>query len=90
MARDHRRLRVFTEAHELVLAIYRETRDFPRDEWFGDFVNVARGSAAEISYPVMLAAELGYLSPAGITYFGGDATTWCRSWNHWSKARNPQ
>ncbi|HEY5617120.1 MAG TPA: four helix bundle protein [Vicinamibacterales bacterium] len=91
MARDHRRLRVFNEAHELVLAIYEETRNFPRDEWFGiraqirraavstasnivegsarrgsreygNFVNVARGSAGEVSYLVVLAAELGYLS----------------------------
>ena len=93
MARDHRRLRVYTEAHELVLAIYRETRSLPRDEWFGvrtqmrraavsittnivegsarlgtaeylNFVNVARGSASEISDLVLLATELGYLSPS--------------------------
>lgn len=91
MARDHRQLRVFNEAHELVLAIYRETRSFPRDRWFGmraqirraavsiasnivegsarrgsreygNFVNVARGSAGEVSYLVALASELGYLS----------------------------
>jgi four helix bundle protein len=35
MARDHRKLRVFHDAHRLILAIYRQTRDFPRDEWFG-------------------------------------------------------
>ena len=35
MARDHRKLRVFHEAHELTLAIYKETRNFPREEWFG-------------------------------------------------------
>jgi four helix bundle protein len=35
LARDHRKLRVFQNAHELVLAIYRQTRTFPRDEWFG-------------------------------------------------------
>lgn len=35
MSRDHRRLRVFHEAHGLVIAIYKETRSFPRDEWFG-------------------------------------------------------
>jgi len=35
MARDHRRLRVFQEAHQLVVAIYQETKAFPRDEWFG-------------------------------------------------------
>jgi len=35
MARDHRRLRVFQEAHQLIVAIYQETKTFPRDEWFG-------------------------------------------------------
>ena len=91
MARDHRRLRVFNEAHELILAIYRETRNFPRDEWFGmraqlrraavsipsnivegsarrgvaeygNFLNLSRGSAAEVAYLVRLASELGYFS----------------------------
>ena len=92
MARDHRQLRVFQEAHELILAIYRETWNFPRDEWFGmraqlrraavsipsnivegsarrgireygNFLNMSRGSAAEVAYLVRLASELGYLSP---------------------------
>ena len=91
MARDHRRLRVFHEAHQLILAIYQETRNFPRDEWFGiraqvrraavsiasnmvegsarrgaaeygNFLNLSRGSAAEVAYLVRLALELGYLS----------------------------
>jgi four helix bundle protein len=91
MARDHRKLRVFHAAHQLVTSIYRETRDFPRDEWFGiraqvrrasvsvtsnivegnarrgtpeyvNFLNVARGSAAEAEYLIQLASELGYLS----------------------------
>ena len=35
MSRDHRKLRVFHQAHELTLAIYQHTRDFPREEWFG-------------------------------------------------------
>jgi four helix bundle protein len=35
MARDHRKLRVFGEAHELTLLIYNHTRNFPRDEWYG-------------------------------------------------------
>ncbi|MDE3154146.1 MAG: four helix bundle protein [Acidobacteriota bacterium] len=35
MSRDHRKLRVFDDAHRLVLLIYRQTREFPRDEWFG-------------------------------------------------------
>ena len=93
MARDHRRLRVYHEAHTLVLAIYRETQRFPRDEWFGiraqirraavsvvsnivegnarrttreyvSFLNVARGSAAEVLYLTQLSTDLGYLSPS--------------------------
>ena len=92
MARDHRRLRVYHEAHSLTITIYNETRNFPRDEWFGiraqirraavsitsnivegnarrstpeyvNFLNVARGSAAEVAYLVGLASGLGYLSP---------------------------
>ena len=35
MTRDHRKLRVFHDAHALTLAIYKQSRDFPRDEWFG-------------------------------------------------------
>ena len=93
MARDHRRLRVYHEAHALTISIYNETRNFPRDERFGiraqvrratvsitsnivegnarrstaeyvNFLNIARGSAAEVAYLVGLASELGYLSAA--------------------------
>ena len=35
MSRDHRKLRVFHQAHKLTLAIYQHTRDFPREEYFG-------------------------------------------------------
>jgi len=35
LARDHRKLRVFHDSHRLVLAIYTETKTFPKDEWFG-------------------------------------------------------
>lgn len=35
MSRDHRKLRVFHDAHALTLAIYKETNGFPKDEWFG-------------------------------------------------------
>jgi four helix bundle protein len=35
MSRDHRKLHVFQDAHKLVLAIYRGSKEFPRDEWYG-------------------------------------------------------
>ena len=35
MSRDPRKLRVFHDAHRLVLAIYRNTRNFPKEEWSG-------------------------------------------------------
>lgn len=91
MARDHRRLRVFCDAHSLAIAIYRQTRHFPREEWYGirlqmrraavsassnivegnarrstrdyvNFLNISRGSSAELHYLIDLSGELGYLS----------------------------
>ena len=35
MASDHRKLRVFHEAHRLTLAIYKHTKNFPKEEWYG-------------------------------------------------------
>ena len=35
MARDHRKLRVFQESHRLALAIYKHTKNFPKEEWYG-------------------------------------------------------
>jgi four helix bundle protein len=35
MSRDHRKLRVFHDAHSLTLAIYKYTKGFPKEEWFG-------------------------------------------------------
>jgi four helix bundle protein len=35
MARDHRKLRVFHDAHRLTLAIYKHTKNFPKEEWYG-------------------------------------------------------
>ena len=91
MARDHRKLRVFHDAHQLTLATYRVTGVFPKEEWFGlraqmrraavsvsanlvegsarrtareylNFLNIARGSAAELRYLIDLTAELGLLT----------------------------
>ena len=91
MARDHRKLRVFHDAHQLTLATYQHPRDFPRHEWYAvrlqmrkaavsipsnivegnarrhtaeyiHFLNIARASAAELTYLVDLARELAYLT----------------------------
>ena len=35
MGRDHKKLRVFHQAHSLTIDIYKHTREFPRSEWFG-------------------------------------------------------
>ncbi len=35
MSRDHRKLRVFADSHQLVLSIYKHTQEFPKDERFG-------------------------------------------------------
>jgi four helix bundle protein len=35
VARDHRKLRVFHDAHALAVAIYKHTKDFPKEEWYG-------------------------------------------------------
>ena len=46
MARDHRRLRVFHLSHQLILAIYKETAHFPRDEWFGLRAQIRRAAVS--------------------------------------------
>ena len=46
MSRDHRKLRVFNDAHALTLAIYKHTRDFPRDEWFGLRMQMRRAAVS--------------------------------------------
>lgn len=35
MSRNHERLRVYHDPHKLVIATYRNSESFPRDEWFG-------------------------------------------------------
>ena len=46
MSRDHRKLRVFADAHNLSVAIYEQTRDFPRDEWFGLRLQMRRAAVS--------------------------------------------
>jgi len=46
MARDHRRPRVFHDARQLAVAIYQETRNFPRDEWFGIRAQLRRAAVS--------------------------------------------
>ena len=46
MARDHRKLRVFHDAHRLTLAIYKHTKTFPKDEWYGLRAQIRKASAS--------------------------------------------
>ena len=46
MSGDHRKLRVFHDAHALTLAIYKHTRNFPKDEWFGIRAQLRRAAVS--------------------------------------------
>ena len=101
---DYRKLRVWQQSHDLVLAIYRATQTFPPSERFGltsqlrraalslptnlaegcrriapreyaHFVNIAEGSLSETEYLVVVARDLGYLSPETADKFLAEATT---------------
>jgi four helix bundle protein len=88
---DFKDLKVWTKAHQLTLALYQQTRSFPRDEIYGltsqirrasssiganiaegcgrrsdpemrRFVQIARGSANELEYHLLLARDLQFLT----------------------------
>lgn len=46
MSRDHKKLRVFHDAHALTLAIYKHTLEFPKDEWFGIRLQMRRAAVS--------------------------------------------
>jgi len=46
LARDHRKLRVFQNAHRLTLAIYKHTKNFPKDEWYGLRAQIRKASVS--------------------------------------------
>ena len=43
---DFKNLKVWTKAHELTLAVYKQTRAFPRDEIYGLTSQIRRASAS--------------------------------------------
>jgi four helix bundle protein len=88
---DFRNLEVWQMAHDVTLAVYRETAAFPREEVYGltsqmrrcgasiaanlaegcgsggdrsflRHVRIAMGSACELEYHLLLAADLGYVN----------------------------
>jgi four helix bundle protein len=46
MSRDHNKLRVFNDAHQMAVAIYRHTKDFPKEEQFGMRVQLRRAAVS--------------------------------------------
>lgn len=55
MARDHRKLRVFHDAHRLTLAIYKHTKNFPKDEWYGLRAQISKAS---VTIPTNIVEEV--------------------------------
>lgn len=89
--KDFKDLKVWVKAHEVTLAIYESTRNFPRQEIYGltsqmrraaasipaniaegcgrrsdaelhRFLQIARGSASELEYHLLLARDLNFMS----------------------------
>jgi four helix bundle protein len=64
--RDHRRLRVWEDAHRLALALCADTRGFPVDQRFGLTAQIRRAAA---SIPTDIAAGSGAASRADSARF---------------------
>lgn len=63
---DYKKLRVWVKAHELTLAVYKATGDFPVDERYG-LTNQMRCSCASI--PTNIAEGCGRQSSAELLHF---------------------
>jgi len=46
MSRNYRQLRVYEDARQLTLAVYKNTQHFPRDEWFGIRLQIRRAAVS--------------------------------------------
>ena len=79
MARDHRKLRVFHDAHRLTLAIYKHTKNFPKEEWYGLRAqirkaavsvptNIVEGSARRSTREYLNFLNIARASGAEVTY----------------------
>lgn len=79
MARDHRKLRVFHDAHRLTLAIYKHTKNFPKEEWYGLRAqmrratisitsNIVEGSARRTTREYLHFLNIARASGAEVTY----------------------
>jgi four helix bundle protein len=108
--RDHTKLRAYELADALAMAVYHETRHFPREEQFGltsqmrraavsiasnivegcarqsqgdyiRFLDMAYGSARELSYQISLAHRLGHLDADAFQSLDTTSDETCRVLN---------